>query len=87
MNERSAGNQPALFFKKPAGKFPAGFDAFNAIKLFLLPVVPDVLDIVVILQHVDELGHVFNVALVRQGDVVLWNHLDLSAGELILATF
>ena len=32
---------------------------------------PDVLDIVVVLQHINELLHILQVALIREGDVVL----------------
>ena len=41
------------------------------IPLFVLPVMPDVLDIVVVLQHINELLHILQVALIREGDVVL----------------
>ena len=41
------------------------------IPLFVLPVMPDVLDIVVVLQHIDELLHILQVALIGEGDVVL----------------
>ena len=34
-----------------------------------------VLDVVVILEHVDELLHVLDIGLVGQSDVVLGNHL------------
>ena len=37
----------------------------------ILPVMPDVLDIVVVLQHINELLHILQVALLREGDVVL----------------
>ena len=42
---------------------------------------PDVLHVVVVLQHVDELGHVLQVALGGEADVVLRHHLHLGAGE------
>ena len=42
---------------------------------------PDVLDVVVVLQHVDELGHVLQVALAAEVDVVLGHHLHLGADE------
>ena len=32
---------------------------------------PDVLDIVIVLQHINELLHILQVALLREGDVVL----------------
>ena len=37
----------------------------------ILPVMPDVLDIVVVLQHINELLHILQVALIGEGDVVL----------------
>ena len=37
----------------------------------ILPVMPDVLDIVIVLQHINELLHILQVALIREGDVVL----------------
>ena len=37
----------------------------------LLPVVPDVLDIVVVLQEADELLHIIDIALAGQRDVIL----------------
>ena len=52
-------------------------------QLFLLPVVPDVLHVVRILQHVDELLHVLHIALGGQGDVVLGNHLDVGVDEAV----
>ena len=42
---------------------------------------PDVLHVVVVLQHVDELGHVLQVALAAEVDVVLGHHLHLGADE------
>lgn len=47
----------------------------------LLPVVPDVLHVLVILQHVDELVHALDVVLAGHGDVILRHHLDLGAFE------
>ena len=47
----------------------------------LLPVMPDVLHVLVILQHIQELGHAADIVLAGHGDVVLRNHLDLRAGE------
>ena len=51
-------------------------------KLFFVPVVVHVLDVVVILEHVDELLHVLDVAGVGQLDVVLGDHLHLCGGEI-----
>ena len=45
--------------------------------LVLLPVVVHVLDVIVILEHVDELLHVLDISFVGQGDVVLGDHLPL----------
>lgn len=42
---------------------------------------PDVLHIVVVLQHVDELLHVFHIALAGELDVILGDHLHLGADE------
>ena len=42
---------------------------------------PYVLHVVVVLQHVDELGHVLQVALAAEIDVVLGHHLHLGADE------
>ena len=36
---------------------------------------PDVLDVVAVLQHVDELLHVLHVALGLQADVVLFSYI------------
>ena len=44
---------------------------------------PNVLHIVRILQHVDELLHVLHIALGGQGDVVLGNHLDVGVDEAV----
>ena len=49
--------------------------------LFLLPVVVDVLDVVIVLEHVDELLHVLDVGLIGQGDIVLGNHLHTGLQE------
>ena len=51
--------------------------------LVVVPVVPDVLHVVRILQHVDELLHVLHIALVREGDVVLGHHLDVGVDEAV----
>ena len=48
---------------------------------------PDVLDVVVVLQHVDELLHVLHIALGGQGDVVLGNHLDVGVDEAVPLPF
>ena len=55
--------------------------------LFVLEGVPDVLDIVVVLQHINELLHILQVALIREGDVVLglllqWFQQFFSSPEL-----
>ena len=57
------------------------------IPLFVLPVMPDVLDIVIVLQHIDELLHILQVALIGEGDVVLglllqWFQQFFSSPEL-----
>ena len=45
---------------------------------------PDVLDIVVVLEHVEHLLHVLDVVLVGQLDVaVLGQHLDLCGEKLV----
>ena len=44
-----------------------------------------VLDVVVILEHVDELLHVLDIGLVGQSDVVLGNHLHVM-GRIIQKT-
>ena len=51
------------------------------VKLLLLPVVPDVLHVVVVLHEVDHLGHVLDVVLIGELDVVLGDHLDGGAGK------
>ena len=58
--------------------FPKGI-----MQLFLLPVVPDVLHVVAVLQHVDELVHVLHVALVGERDVILRHHLDVGVDEAV----
>ena len=45
-------------------------------KLLLIPVVPDVLNVVVAFQHFQQLGHILDIVLAGQLDVVLGNHLD-----------
>ena len=53
--------------------------------LRVFPVVPDVLHVVVILEHVEHLLHVLDIVLVREFDVaVLGQHFDLG-GEKLLA--
>ena len=42
---------------------------------------PDVLDIVIVLQHIDELLHILQVALIGEGDVVLGHHGDVGGEE------
>ena len=49
--------------------------------LFLLPVVPDVLHVVIIFHDVDELFHQGDVLLGFQLLIVLGNHLDLCGNE------
>ena len=50
-------------------------------RLLLLPVVPHILHILVLLQHIQKLGHAANVIFVGHGNIVLRYHLDLSALE------
>ena len=57
---------------------------FWNVQELLFPVVPDVLDIVVIFHGVDELLH-HNSLVVVQGLVVLGNHFNLSGDEGVLA--
>ena len=57
-----------LFLCRAERKHPSGH---RKIPLFVLPVMPDVLDIVVVLQHINELLHILQVALIGEGDVVL----------------
>ena len=47
----------------------------------ILPVMPDVLDIVIVLQHINELLHILQVALIGEGDVVLGHHGDVGGEE------
>ena len=49
----------------------------------ILPVMPDVLDIVIVLQHINELLHILQVALIREGDVVLGHHGNVGGKERI----
>ena len=44
----------------------------------------DVLNVVIILEHVDHLGHVLDIILIGELDVaVLGDHLSLSGEELV----
>ena len=54
---------------------------YGKVRVLLFPVVPDVLDIVVIFHGVDELLH-HGALLVVQGLIVLGNHFDLSGDEI-----
>ena len=53
--------------------------------LVLLPVVPDVLDIIVLFQQFDEPGHVLDVLLAGQLDVVQKRELFRTVKELPFA--
>ena len=44
---------------------------------------PDILHVVGILQHVDELLHVLHVAFAAEGDVVLRHHLDVRVDKAV----
>ena len=48
---------------------------------FLLPVMVDVLDIVIVLQRVNELLHIFNVPCVSELHIVLGYHFHLGGGK------
>ena len=48
---------------------------------------PDILHVVGILQHVDELLHVLHVALGGQSDVILGHHLDVGVDEAVSLGF
>ena len=52
-----------------------------AVILLLIPVVPHVLHVLVVLHHVQQLGHHLDVVIAVQLDVVLRHHLDLSTDE------
>ena len=54
---------------------------FECLKLLLIPIVPDVLYVVVVLQHVDELLHVLDVLFVGELDIVLGDHLHVGLQE------
>ena len=45
---------------------------------------PDVLDIFVIVEHLEHLGHVLDIPLVGEGDVVLRDHFDLCGEQVVL---
>ena len=73
-----------LFLYRAERKRPSGH---RKIPLFVLPVMPDVLDIVIVLQHINELLHILQVALIGEGDVVLglllqWFQQFFSSPEL-----
>ena len=51
--------------------------------LFLFPVVPDVLDVVVVLENVEHLFHVGDVLGLIELLIVLRDHLDLRGFELV----
>ena len=75
---------PPLFLYRAERKRPSGH---RKIPLFVLPVMPDVLDIVIVLQHINELLHILQVALIGEGDVVLglllqWFQQFFSSPEL-----
>ena len=55
--------------------------------LVVIPVVPDVLHVVAVLQHVDELVHVLHVALVGERDVILRHHLDVGVNKAVSLLF
>ena len=42
---------------------------------------PDVLDIVRLFQHINELLHILHIAFIGQSDVILRHHLDVSVDE------
>ena len=50
---------PPLFLYRAERKRPSGH---RKIPLFVLPVMPDVLDIIIVLQHINELLHILQVA-------------------------
>lgn len=65
-------SQPKIYWLQKSAVF-LKIDPFyiRKIPLFVLPVMPDVLDIVIVLQHINELLHILQVALIGEGDVVL----------------
>ena len=65
-------SQPKIYWLQKYAVF-LKIDPFyvRRIPLFVLPVMPDVLDIVIVLQHINELLHILQVALIREGNVVL----------------
>ena len=72
-------NNPHFCFDKKDRR-PVGR---RSVFLLLVPVVVDVLHVVVVLHHVDELFHVLDVPLVGEGNIVLGHHLHLGGGEHI----
>ena len=54
------------------------------IHLFLVPVVVGVLDVLVILEHIEELFHVLDVLVALELDVGLRNKADVRADEGIV---
>ena len=53
----------------------------------IIPVMPDVLDVVIVLHQVDELLHVLDVGLIGEGDVVLGKSGSKRPKVLIPSTF
>ena len=49
--------------------------------LLLIPVVPDVLDVIVVFHSVDELFHLLSLLFVLELLIVLGNHFDLCGNE------
>ena len=64
---------------------PANTQRGTFIYKLLFPVVPDVLDIVIIFHDVDELLHQLDVLLALQLLIVLGNHFDLCGNESVLS--
>ena len=81
-------SQPKIYWLQKSAVFlKIGPFYVRKIPLFVLPVMPDVLDIVIVLQHINELLHILQVALIREGDVVLglllqWFQQFFSSPEL-----
>ena len=69
---------------KTAGNVLPRRSESSRILVLVLPVVPDILHIVVVFEHLEHLGHVLDVALVGQGNVALRNHFDLGGEKMIL---
>lgn len=91
-NLRTSKNMSPTFYGKNAArkikrKPPAlgrGFSCHLVIsqeESFLLPVMVDVLDIVIVLQRVNELFHIFNVPCVSELHIVLGYHFHLGGGK------